>query len=235
MQRNAGAARKSFTTGLDFTILPDMSEKGIFITFEGCEGSGKTSQMRALADFFASRGRECVLTREPGGTALSERIRELLLTSREGEGMSPRAELLLFEAARAQHVDELIRPALAAGKVVVSDRFSDSTLAYQGAARSLGDGIAEAANDIAVAGCMPDLTILLDMDAAEGLARARLRDGGAADRMGSEKLEFYRAVREAYLRLAELHPERIAAVDASGGIGEVAERIRRIVEGRFHV
>ena len=205
-------------------------EKGIFITFEGGEGCGKTSHIAALAEYLRARGRECVVTREPGGTPLSEKIRALLLHDKEGEGMSARAEILLFEAARAQHVDELIRPALAAGKCVLCDRFFDSTTAYQGAARKLDLDDVKSLNAFAADGLEPDLTIVLDICAAEGLARAGLRDGNASDRMGSERAEFYESVRSAFLRLASGNPERFAVVDASGSKEETFAKVVEAVE-----
>lgn len=212
-----------------------MKSKGIFITFEGTEGCGKSTQISLLRDYFESRNMECVLTREPGGTALAEKIRDLLLDAKSGAKIFPKAELLLFEAARAQHVDELIRPSLEAGKVVISDRFFDSSLAYQGSARGLGEGFVSSANALAVGDCIPDLTILLDLSAAEGLERARRRDADCADRMGSEKLEFYESVRRGFLKIAEDNPGRFAVVDASKSSEDVALEIRAIVKERFDV
>lgn len=210
-----------------------MRQKGVFITFEGTEGGGKSTQIAFARDFLERAGWECVVSREPGGTEISEKIRELLLTSKSGEKMSPKAEMLLFEAARAQHVDELIRPALAAGKCVICDRFTDSTSAYQGAARLLGSDMVDSANAIAVGGCSPDITFLLDLDAAEGLRRARMRDGGVADRMGSQKIDFYNKVRASYLELAKKNPERIFVIDASKSAEEVSRRIADILEAKL--
>ncbi|MBR4597060.1 MAG: dTMP kinase [Opitutales bacterium] len=212
-----------------------MSNCGIFITFEGGEGCGKTSQICLLAEFLRKRGRECVLVREPGGTAISEKIRTLLLNDKEGKKMSAKTEMLLFAAARAQLVDEKIRPALQEGKIVISDRFVDSTFAYQGAARSLGFEQTKSANEIAIGECMPNLTILLDLDARLGLARAGKRDEGETDRMGSQKIEFYEKVRAEYLRLARENPERFAVIDASKSIPEIAEKISKTVEEKFNV
>lgn len=209
--------------------------KGIFITFEGGEGCGKSSQIARLAGHFEKLGRECVVSREPGGTPLSEKIRTLLLSNSSGAPMSPRAELLLFEAARAQHVDELILPALADGKVVLCDRFADSSAAYQGAARKLGAGAVDWLNDFAVAGAVPDMTILLDLPVEQGMARANARDGDSPDRMGSEKISFYEAVRESFLRIASLNPHRFVVVDSSGGKDETFGKILEAVEKRFDV
>lgn len=208
-------------------------QRGFFITFEGGEGCGKSTHIRLLAEHFAGIGRDCVVTREPGGTALSEKIRGLLLDAREGAGMSARTEILLFEAARAEHVDKLIRPSLEAGKIVICDRFYDSTSAYQGAARAIRSADVDFLNAFAAGSLAPDLTVVLDIDPREGLARARSRDGGAPDRMGSEGLEFYRKVREGFLALARSDPGRFAVVDSSGDKGETFGKILRAVERRL--
>lgn len=209
--------------------------KGVFITFEGNEGCGKSTQIAMLCDYLKSRKIECVLTREPGGTVLAEKIRALLLDVKSGAKIFPKAELLLFEAARAQHVDEIIKPALASGKFVISDRFFDSSTAYQGGARGLGEAFVKSANALAVGDCIPDLTILLDVPAELGLERARVRDGGYSDRMGSEKLEFYESVRRSFLKIAQDNPERFALVDGAPAPEKVAQEIRKIVEARFNV
>lgn len=209
--------------------------KGVFITFEGNEGCGKSTQIAMLCDYLKSRKIECVLTREPGGTVLAEKIRALLLDVKSGAKIFPKAELLLFEAARAQHVDEIIKPALASGKFVISDRFFDSSTAYQGGARGLGEAFVKSANALAVGDCIPDLTILLDVPAELGLERARVRDGGYSDRMGSEKLEFYESVRRSFLKIAQDNPERFALVDGAPAPERVAQEIRKIVEARFNV
>ncbi len=209
--------------------------KGVFITFEGNEGCGKSTQIAMLCDYLKSRKIECVLTREPGGTVLAEKIRALLLDVKSGAKIFPKAELLLFESARAQHVDEIIKPALASGKFVISDRFFDSSTAYQGGARGLGEAFVKSANALAVGDCIPDLTILLDVPAELGLERARARDGGYSDRMGSEKLEFYESVRRSFLKIAQDNPERFALVDGAPAPEKVAQEIRKIVEARFNV
>lgn len=209
--------------------------KGVFITFEGNEGCGKSTQIAMLCDYLKSRKIECVLTREPGGTVLAEKIRALLLDVKSGAKIFPKAELLLFESARAQHVDEIIKPALASGKFVISDRFFDSSTAYQGGARGLGEAFVKSANALAVGDCIPDLTILLDVPAELGLERARVRDGGYSDRMGSEKLEFYESVRRGFLKIAQDNPERFALVDGAPAPEKVAQEIRKIVEARFNV
>ncbi len=215
-------------------ILKPM-DKGIFITFEGGEGCGKSSHIKGLAQYFEGLGRECVITREPGGTALSEKIRDILLHAKEGSDMSPKTEILLFAAARAQHVEQLIKPALAQGKVVISDRFYDSTTAYQGVARKLGPYAVKWLNSFAAEGATPDLTILLDLPPCEGLARASTRDGEASDRMGSQALEFYEAVRGAFLQIAKDDPERVKVVDSSGTKEETFEKIISAVEEKLDV
>jgi len=149
--------------------------------------------------------------------------------------MSPRAELLLFEASRAQHVDELILPALAEGKVVLCDRFADSSSAYQGVARKLGGDSVEWLNNFAVAGAIPDMTILLDIPAEEGIARANARDNDNPDRMGAEKISFYQAVRESFLKIASQNPNRFVVVDSSGEKEATFEKIINAVKEKFDV
>ena len=206
---------------------------GIFITFEGSEGCGKSSHIKALKDWFESKGFSCVVTREPGGTPLAEKIRGLLLERSSGEEMCSLAELFLFEAARAQHVEALIRPALAEGKVVISDRFYDSTTAYQGAARSLDADTVSLLNRIATSSLSPDLTIVLDLPVSDGLARARDRDGSSADRMGSLNIEFYEAVRAAFLKLAADEPNRFRVISSAGAKEETFGRILDAVREKF--
>ena len=206
--------------------------RGIFITFEGAEGSGKTTQIRAAADFLRAAGREVVVTREPGGTPIADRIRAILL-DRASDGLTPAAELLLYFAARAQHVAEVIRPALAAGKTVLCDRFADATAAYQGHGRSLDLARIAEWNAWATDGLAPDLTVLLDLPVEDGLTRARRRvseSGGAEGRFEAEDLAFHRRVRDGYLALAAAHPERIVRVDATGPADAVAARVRKAIE-----
>jgi dTMP kinase len=201
--------------------------KGLFITLEGVEGCGKTTQIVRLAEYLRGRGHEVVCTREPGGTPVAERIRALLLDPAHKE-MSATAELLLYEAARAQHVDELIRPALEAGKSVICDRFADSTTAYQGAGRQLSAEAVAPLHRIATGEVWPDLTIVLDLCAEEGLRRAaRARE---SDRLEQEPLEFHERVRAEFLRIALMEPERVKVIDASKAPDAVAEEIRAQVE-----
>ncbi len=201
--------------------------RGLFITFEGIEGCGKTTQIRLLADHLRASGRAVVLTREPGGTPAAEAIRAILLDPAH-DALSPTAELLLYAAARAQHVHQVIRPAVAAGAVVLCDRFADSTEAYQGGGRSLPGNIITALRDIATDGTMPDCTILLDLPAAEGLARSRER--GELDRIEGEPLAFHERVRAAFLKIAAREPERVAIVDAAATVETVASAVRARID-----
>lgn len=206
---------------------------GFFISFEGSEGCGKSTHIKMLAEYFANKGFECLLTREPGGTQVSEKIRDILLD--KGNCISQKAEILLFEAARAQHVDELISPALKEGKIVICDRFADSTSAYQGAARKIDANSVEWLNKFATSALAPDLTLVLDISAELGLARAKKRDLQGSDRMGSEKLPFYEAVRNAFLNLAKTHPDRVKVIDSSGEKEETFEKILSAVKEKFDV
>jgi len=210
-----------------------MTTRGLFITFEGGEGSGKSTQIRRLAQSLREKGRETVLLREPGGTAIGESIRHLLQYDARAGAMTPQAELLLFAASRAQLVREVILPALTRGATVLCDRYADSTIVYQGVARSLDFGDVAAINRFAIGEAVPDLTLLLDLDASSGRERASLR-GGPADRMEGEDTPFYEAVRRGYLDLALREPMRFEVIDASGDENRVAELILRAVEGRLH-
>ncbi|MBS6400632.1 MAG: dTMP kinase [Atopobiaceae bacterium] len=195
--------------------------RGLFITLEGADGCGKSTQAAILADRIAATGREVVRLREPGGTAVSEKIRALVLDPENSE-MAPECELLLFEASRAQLVRQVIEPALARGAVVVCDRFYDSTFAYQAAGRSLAEPTIRAANALGSCGVAPDRTLVLDMDTDAALSRAT-RDG--ADRMEAEGAAFQRRVREGYLRLVAEEPHRVRRVDAAGTVEEVTGRL----------
>jgi dTMP kinase len=191
-----------------------MAKTGLFITFEGSEGCGKSTQIRRIAEKLRAGGREVISLREPGGTPIGERIRNLLQYDDDASAMTSEAELLLFAASRAQLVREVIRPALERGAVVLCDRFFDSTTVYQGVARALPAAEVAAINVFAVGSTLPDLTLLLDLDAAEGRLRASLRKG-PVDRMEQEGGEFYEAVRCGYLELAQKNPSRIVVINAS--------------------
>lgn len=201
--------------------------RGRFITFEGVEGCGKTTQIGLLRTYFESRGRLVDVTREPGGTPIGEAIRGLLLDP-DHTAMGPAAELLLYAAARAQHVHQRIRPALEAGTVVLCDRYADSTLAYQGSGRGLPFETLARLHDLATDGLWPDLTFVIDLPAEEGLRRARGR--GRSDRLEQESISFHERVRQGFLRLAEQAPARIKIIDGTQSVEEVATAIRRHVE-----
>ncbi len=202
----------------------------LFITFEGPEGSGKTTQIRLLADYLTGIGYDVLTTREPGGTAIGNAIRTVLLSTDHRE-MSPRAETLLFNAARAQIVDEVIRPALAAGRVVLCDRYADSTLAYQGYGRRQDLDELRALGRYATAGLEPDLTIYLDIAPDEGLERKRQGDAEEWNRMEEEALAYHRAVHAGYHALAAEAPARWALVDAARPPDRIhAEILQRVNE-----
>jgi dTMP kinase len=204
---------------------PHQAGSGCFVAFEGGEGAGKTTQIERLADWLRSRGRyEVVVTREPGGTATGRRLRELLLDP--ASTVSPQAEALLYAADRAQHVAEVVGPALARGAVVISDRYVDSSLAYQGAGRALAPAQVERLSSVATGGLVPDLTVLLDVDPVLGLARA----DGTPDRLEGESLEFHQRVRSGFLALAAKEPRRYLVVDAALPAEEVQRRVRARLE-----
>jgi dTMP kinase len=210
---------------------------GFFITFEGGEGSGKTTQLKALLATVRALQGEAIQTRDPGGTAIGNQVRELLLNG-DNVRMSALAELFLYEASRAQLVQEVIRPALAAGRLVLCDRFTDSTVAYQGYGRGLNLDLLEQLNAVAADGLRPDLTFLLDLDPAVGLARAAERlahPRQQPDRLEGEVLEFHQRVRAGYRALAAREPERVVILDATLGILELGAQIRRHVERRLGV
>jgi len=186
--------------------------KGLFITFEGSDGAGKTVQSQMLLEYFKSISVDAVLTREPGGTKISEIIRNIILDNNNLE-MTDMTETLLYAAARAQHVGELIKPNLDAGKVVICDRFVDSSVAYQGFARGIGVDAVEDINNYATLGLKPDLTFFLDLEPKLGIKRKSMEK--ALDRMESEKLEFYEKVYNGYVNLSKMHSDRIIRIDAS--------------------
>jgi dTMP kinase len=202
-----------------------------FVTFEGIEGSGKTTQVRLLSDYLTVKGISHRVTREPGGTPLADEIRSLLLSRRE-EFVFPETELLLYEAARAQHVRSVILPALSSGQAVLCDRFYDATSAYQGHSRNIDGARIEWLNDLASAGVSPDLTFLIDISPAEGFVRISGR-GSGPDRIESESVEFHAKVREGYLRLLERHPGRIVPIDGTLSADDVFRRVRETVSARL--
>lgn len=202
-----------------------------FITFEGSEGCGKSTQVQRLAARLESLGHPFLLTREPGGTAIGETIRELLQFAPHGKGMFPETELLLFEASRSQLVREVVMPALSKGICVISDRFFDSTSVYQGVARKLASPIVDMLNQFAVGDCIPDLTIILDVDAKT--ADARLRKPRRPDRMEQEPAEFYERIREAYRELAAREKGRVVLVDGTLSPDEIETSIWTVIATRF--
>ncbi len=201
--------------------------KGTLITIEGGEGGGKSTQIARLHDYLIEQGHAVIVTREPGGTPIAERIRDLLLDP-DNDDLVSMAELLLYEAARAQHVGELILPALHSGTIVLCDRFYDSTVAYQGAGRHIAPADVETLNNLATCGLEPDITILFDLPPEEGLKRAK--GDTAGDRIEKEAIEFHERVREGYLKLADEHPDRIHTIDALKSIDEVSQDIRDIID-----
>ncbi|GAB4237816.1 MAG: dTMP kinase [Deltaproteobacteria bacterium] len=202
-----------------------------FVTFEGIEGSGKTTQLRRLSAHLAAKGVDHIVTREPGGTPLADEIRRLLLSPRE-ETVFPETELLLYEAARAQHVRGVLLPALRSGRAVLCDRFTDATTAYQAHARGIDTPLVERLNRFAAEGLVPGLTLLFDLPPEEGFARVRGR-GTARDRLERESLGFHRAVRDGYLRLAGGEPGRVVRIDAALPETGVFAEVLRAVAQRF--
>ena len=208
-----------------------MSRPGFFITFEGSDGCGKSTQISLLAEKLRQAGREPLLIREPGGTLAGESIRHLLQHAPEGEALVPEAELLLFAASRAQLVREKIQPALEAGRIVISDRFLDSTTVYQGVARRIRAEDTARINAFAVGDCLPDVTFVLDLDRKTSLAR--MRDGKRElDRIERESEEFFAAVRQGYLDLAKKNPARIVLLDASSSVKSLSKEIQSLISQR---
>ncbi len=209
----------------------------MFITLEGIEGSGKTSQIPEIVAFFREKGRTCIATREPGGTGIGKKIRSILLDP-ESRGLVSMAELLLYNADRVQHIDSVIRPHLEKGDIVLCDRFFDATLVYQGYARGLDLEMIRRLHLLTCGNMKPDLTLLLDLDPEIGLKRAwsDIDNGdrtGDESRFEEEKLDFHVRVRNGYLELAEIEPERFVIIDAAGERKQVSRRIKAILEKRI--
>jgi dTMP kinase len=203
---------------------------GAFITFEGIDGSGKSTQVRMLSSVLRLRGMDVLQTREPGGTPLGARLREALLDAQEQ--VDPLAELLLYAADRAQHVRALLRPALAEGRVVLSDRYADATVAYQGAGRGFEPSLVDEVIALATGGLKPDLTLLFDLSVAESCERSRNRTGNeerSGDRLELENELFHTRVRDAYLKIAAAEPERVRVVDASLSVEEIHAHVLDII------
>ena len=202
-------------------------KKGFFISLEGGEGAGKSTQNKRIVEWLSGRGRTVVETREPGGTVVSEQIRQVLLDTRNA-GLNPTAELLMMFAARSQLVQEVILPALKEGKVVVCDRFADASYAYQGGGRHLGAATVEQVELIVLKGLQPDLTLLFDIPVELGMTRVAGR--GEADRFEVESIRFFERVRKAYLDRAEANPHRFRVIDASQDEEQVWQQVKRILE-----
>ena len=196
--------------------------RGLFISLEGSDGSGKSTQMDLIKAYLSDRGLDPVITREPGGTVIGEKIRELVLSKKYSE-MDDRTEALLYAAARSQHVAEIIKPALEQGAVVLCDRFIDSSIVYQGYGRKLGEPV-KMINEFAVAGCMPDKTFFFKIDPGVGRSRIRAEN---RDRLECEEMEFYREVLKGYKELEKRYPDRIIGIDAAGSIEAVHSEVRR--------
>ncbi len=207
-------------------------EKGIFISLEGIEGTGKTTQAKLLAERLIEKGYKVILTQEPGGTVIGNRIREILLHVDHME-ISYMTELLLYNAARAQHLSEKILPALNEGRVVITDRFTDSTVAYQGYGRGIDIQLIMSINGIATGGVKPDITILFDLDVETGLKRNK--GINKVDRLELEDIEFHKKVREGYLQIASREPDRIKIVDASLPLEIVAQKVWEIMKWRLKI
>jgi len=216
---------------LNFMRILKNTMKGIFITFEGIDGSGKSTQVVRLADYLEKHGLEVVLTREPGGTRVAEKIRSILLDRNHIE-LSARAELLLYLASRAQHTVEIIKPALESGKWVISDRFSDSSIAYQGCARGLGMDIVQKMTLIATDNLIPDLTFFLDISPRKAESRMKIQ-GKILDRLEKEKGEFMKSVRQGYLQISLNEPERFISINAEQTIDDVWCGILQVLCNRF--
>ena len=222
-------------------MMPQMSRRGKFITFEGLDGTGKSTQMRKLAAVVRAAGHKVIETREPGGTLTGEKIRKVLLDSATA-GLSPLAEMALMFASRAQHIAEVIEPVLAAGNIVLCDRFTDSTEAYQGSGRRLGSDAVRELHRVLCGNLQPDLTILMDSDPHASISRARRRNkrnsksaGRSHDenRFEQEKRAFFMRVREGYQAIAKREPERVVVVDARGTPGQTHGKIVEIVCNRI--
>ena len=216
---------------------------GTFITFEGIDGSGKSTQLRLLEKFLRANGCDALLTREPGGTPLGLRLRAALLDATEE--VDPLTELLVFAADRAQHVRRVLRPALAAGRVAISDRYADATVAYQGAGRGFAPELISQIVELATEGLKPDLTLLFDVSIQESTTRTTRRSTSRStaktprDRLDIEHADFYTRVRDAYLQIALAEPERVKLIDSSGPVEKTQERVRDVIvpflQSRGHI
>jgi dTMP kinase len=198
--------------------------RGLFITFEGGEGAGKSTQIKRLAATLIARGLDVLVTREPGGSPGAEAVRHVLLSG-AAEPLGPAMEALLFAAARSDHVEQVIRPAIDNGKIVLCDRFMDSTRVYQGTAAGLSPGFLKPLEEVAIHGMVPDLTLILDIDPEEGLRRVAARSSTGPDRYEKETLDLHKARREAFLEIAQNEPERCRVINAENDADEIARDV----------
>ncbi len=214
---------------------PKSEGRGRFITLEGGEGAGKSTQIKSLADYLRSLGHEVIVTREPGGSPVAEQLREVILSG-AAASLGAAAEAVLFSAARIDHIAQTIAPALARGAYVISDRFADSTRAYQGTQGKVDPTLIDALEKVAVGRFRPDLTLILDLPAETGLARAtRRRADAKADRFEAEDVSFHQGLRKAFLDIAAREPQRCAVIDAAQSPEDVAKAIRDVVAARLHL
>jgi dTMP kinase len=202
----------------------------LFITFEGIEGSGKSTQATLLYEWMIDKGHEVILTREPGGTKSAEEIRNFILTPKE-EKFPPPAELLLYMAARSFHVENLIEPSIKKGIIVISDRFSDATVAYQGYGRGIDIKLIKTINEFATKGIKPDITILIDVPSAVGLSRLK----GEKDRIEQESLEFHEKVRKGYIEIAKSEPDRVKVVDGTKSIEDIFKEVQSLIKEKMEI
>jgi dTMP kinase len=210
-----------------------MEHKGLFITFEGCDGCGKTTAIKAVVSKLNEMGINPLVTREPGGSKIAEQIRKIILDKQNTEE-DCRTEALLYAAGRRQHLVEIVIPALNEGKIVISDRYLDSSLAYQGHARGIGIDEVMSINAFAIDKTMPDLTFFLDLTPEEGLARIAANKNRKVDRLDSEKLSFHKKVYEGYKIVKEKFPERIVSIDARNSVEEIASQIVKVILDRIN-
>ena len=210
-----------------------MRTDGILVSFEGSEGCGKSTQIQLLQKIITEHGHEVVITREPGGTAIGEAIRHILKHAPESKNMFSETELLLFAACRAQLVREIIQPGLEAGKVILCDRFLDSTTVYQGVARQISDDPVQMINKFAVGDLMPDMTVVIDVPAEVSIARVKSRKNKMPDRIEAENIDFYQRVRAGYLLLAQSFPERFFVIDGTLPVETISENIWAELQPRF--
>ncbi|MEA2104379.1 MAG: dTMP kinase [Candidatus Cloacimonadota bacterium] len=209
---------------------------GLFITFEGIEGCGKSTQAKLLAKNLTKAGYEILLTREPGGPQISEKIRDILLDN-QNEEMYKLTEIFLYMASRSQHTFQWIKPALEEGKIIICDRYYDSTFAYQGAARNIPADIVKSINKIAILGTNPDTTFLVDVPVNVGLARINklTENGGNIDRLESESVEFHQRVRDSYLKLSEEYSERIAVLNGLEKVDSLQSKIQKMLKNKYKI